>query len=206
MRALLWVHRCWPALLPKQYSSHPSPAPNRPAPFHRPFLQRALASYASFSNEAKQAQLWSLLNDLLGRRSSDDFLYVYLVLVNQFVVEVRRLAGWPGVRLQLVGWVPLGSGSLCGRGCWVAGWVPGAGPLLLPVLLCRLAGLEISKQAVALLQDQRGMGSAKPLDRASRPRAASQPAPTCALRPATRRRCPPWPPPPRAETWTRCAA
>jgi hypothetical protein len=51
----------------------------------------------SFSQEAQQAQLWSLLQELLGRHSSDDFLYIYLVLINQYVVEVSALpaAGGP---------------------------------------------------------------------------------------------------------------
>ncbi len=51
-------------------------------------LQAALARYVSFSPQAQQAQVYSLLQELLGRHSSDDFLYIYLVLINQYVSEV----------------------------------------------------------------------------------------------------------------------
>jgi hypothetical protein len=64
-----------------------------PLPAH--CLQAALAQHLSSSQQAQQAQVYALLQELLARHNSDDFLYTYLVLINQYVTEVGGMAMQP---------------------------------------------------------------------------------------------------------------
>ncbi|GFH24831.1 Violaxanthin de-epoxidase, partial [Haematococcus lacustris] len=53
-----------------------------------PWLQ--LAARLPFTTAAKTQQLWTTLQDLWSRHTSDDLLFVVLVLINQYVMPVKQ--------------------------------------------------------------------------------------------------------------------
>ncbi|GAX80573.1 hypothetical protein CEUSTIGMA_g8010.t1 [Chlamydomonas eustigma] len=56
------------------------------------WLDRLLAQKVSFGPQAKSAELFSTLKTLLGRRNSDDFLFIFLVLIDQFIRPVPEVS------------------------------------------------------------------------------------------------------------------
>ncbi|KAJ9516112.1 hypothetical protein QJQ45_024542 [Haematococcus lacustris] len=54
-----------------------------------PWLQ--LAAQLPFTTAAKTQQLWATLQDLWSRHTSDDLLFVVLVLINQYVMPVKQV-------------------------------------------------------------------------------------------------------------------
>eukprot|EP00879_Flechtneria_rotunda_P019225 GHRR01020186.1.p1 GENE.GHRR01020186.1~~GHRR01020186.1.p1 ORF type:complete len:765 (+),score=228.66 GHRR01020186.1:201-2495(+) len=55
-------------------------------------LAQLLAKNVGFTNEARAARVLDILNTLWGRRSSDDLLYTWLVVLNEYVTPVPSVA------------------------------------------------------------------------------------------------------------------